>query len=287
MTDNRQIPSDRAFALADHGVVALQGPDAVAFAQAQFANDLNALEDGRWQWNAWLTPKGRVIAIFAVLRVANDRLLLVLPDTPAIELAPALKRFVFRKKVAVEVPAGLQVQGVLAAPALAQGALLQIDGDVIELDVGSAHQPRTLRLSSHPVETDAAALAHWRDIDLRHGLPRLDASQREQWTPQQLSLERLRAFSVKKGCYPGQEIVARTHFLGKAKRGLALLDSDALLVPGASVEEGDKALGQIVSASTRVPGPALAVLPLDHPPGELRSAGLALRLLPLLDGLAR
>ena len=55
---------------------------------------------------------------------------------------------------------------------------------------------------------------------MRHGLPRLPASQREQWTPQQLALDRLAAYSVKKGCYPGQEIVARTHFLGKAKRSL-------------------------------------------------------------------
>ncbi|WDS38043.1 folate-binding protein [Pseudoxanthomonas sp.] len=287
MTDNRQIPSDRAFALSDHGVVALQGPDAVAFAQAQFANDLNALDDGRWQWNAWLTPKGRVIAVFAVLRVAADRLLLVLADMPPIELATALKRFVFRKKVTVDVPADLQVQGRFGPPEAAQGALMHVTGDQIELDVGSAHQPRTLRLSSHHVETDAAALARWRDIDLRHGLPRLEASQREQWTPQQLSLERLRAFSVKKGCYPGQEIVARTHFLGKAKRGLALLESDAVLIPGAPVEETGRNLGLVVCASTHVPGPVLAVLPLDHPPGDLHSASQALRQLTLLDGLAR
>jgi folate-binding protein YgfZ len=287
LTDNRQIPSDRAFALTDHGVVALNGPDAVGFAQAQFANDLNALEDGRWQWNAWLTPKGRVIAVFAVLRLASDRLLLVLPDTPAIELATALKRFVFRKKVIVELPADLQVQGRLGMPDAAQGALMQVTDGRIELDLGSSHQPRALCLSSHQVEEDAAALAHWRDIDLRHGLPRLDASQREQWTPQQLSLDRLRAFSVKKGCYPGQEIVARTHFLGKAKRGLALLESDALLIPGAPVEDAERNLGQVVSASTRAPGPALAVLPLEHPPTPLHSADVTLRQLPLLDGLAR
>ncbi len=288
LTDNRQNPSDRAFALSDYGAVALSGPDAVAFAQAQFANDLNALEDGRWQWNAWLTPKGRVIAVFALLRLASDRLLLVLPDTPALEMATALKRFVFRKKVTIEVPIGLQVQGLLAAPEIAQGALLQVEGDEVTLDIGSAHQPRSLRLSSHLVEEDPAALARWRDIDLRHGLPRLDASQREQWTPQQLSLERLRAFSVKKGCYPGQEIVARTHFLGKAKRGLALLESDALLPPGAPVQTSERSLGQIICASTHAPGPALTVLPLEHPLTDpLHSGDVPLRTHALLDGLAR
>jgi folate-binding protein YgfZ len=288
LTDNRQNPGDRAFALSDHGLVALHGPDAVAFAQAQFANDLNALEDGRWQWSAWLTPKGRVIAAFALLRVASDRLLLILPDTPAIELATALKRFVFRKKVTVEVPSDLQVQGRLGVPEVAQGALMQVADGQIDLDVGSAHQPRTLRLSSRQAEEDPAALARWRDIDLRHGLPRLDASQREQWTPQQLSLERLRAFSVKKGCYPGQEIVARTHFLGKAKRGLALLESDVLLMPGTPVEAAERNLGVVVCASTHAPGPVLAVLPLDHPPAQgLHSGTGALRWRVLLDGLAR
>src|SRR3546814_3526677 len=66
---------------------------------------------------------------------------------------------------------------------------------------------------------DLDARARWAAFDLAHGLPRLAESQIEKWTPQQLSLERLHAYSVKKGYYPGQEIVARTHFLGQAKRG--------------------------------------------------------------------
>lgn len=288
LTDNRSNPGERAFALTDHGLLMLQGPDAVAFAQAQFANDLNALEAGHWQWNAWLTPKGRVIAVFAVLRPAVDQLLLVLPDVPAADMAAALRRFVFRRKVVIQAPATLQVQGVLNPPLAAHGALLDVQDESIELDLGSSHQPRLLRVSNQPAPEDVAALARWRDIDLRHGLPRLDASQREQWTPQQLSLERLHAFSVKKGCYPGQEIVARTHFLGKAKRGLALLESDALLAPGAPVEDGERTLGQVVSASSQAPGPVLAVLPLDQPlTHTLHSGASTLRAAALLDGLAR
>jgi folate-binding protein YgfZ len=288
LTDNRQNPGEWVFALSDHGLVTLHGPDAVAFAQAQFANDLDALEAGRWQWNAWLTPKGRVIAVFALLRLAADQLMLVLPDVPAVEMATALKRFVFRRKVVIEAATGLQAQGAFEAPVQALGALLHVRDGLVDLDAGSAHQPRLLRISPHPAAEDDAALARWRDIDLRHGLPRLDASQREQWTPQQLSLERLRAFSVKKGCYPGQEIVARTHFLGKAKRGVALLEADALLLPGAPVEDGERDLGQIVGTSTHVPGPALAVLPLEHPPLEqLHSGATRLRSQALLDGLAR
>ena len=71
------------FSLPDHALVTLEGPDAMAFAHAQFANDVAALAPGCWQWNAWLTPKGRVIAVFALARPAEDRVWLVLPDHPA------------------------------------------------------------------------------------------------------------------------------------------------------------------------------------------------------------
>ena len=97
MPDNLPVSASPLFALPDHRVVALDGPDATAFAQAQFINDVAALSPGHWQWNGWLTPKGRVIAVFALLKLAEDRILLLLPDTDAGELAAQLQRFVFRR----------------------------------------------------------------------------------------------------------------------------------------------------------------------------------------------
>ena len=103
-----------------------------------------------------------------------------------------------------------------------------------------------------------------------------------------MSLDRLRAYSIKKGCYPGQEIVARTHFLGQAKRGLALFETDADVPAGSDVVDGERTLGTIVStaadAATQV---VLAVLPLDHGSISLSANGQPLRELPLTDGLAR
>ena len=105
---------------------------------------------------------------------------------------------------------------------------------------------------------------------------------------------------MKKGCYPGQEIVARTHFLGQAKRGLALFGSDTVPASGAQVMEGDRVLGTVVAAApSGGHGPAaaestaalvLAVLPVERP--EDRAAtltvdGATLAPMPLLDGLAR
>jgi tRNA-modifying protein YgfZ len=131
--------------------------------------------------------------------------------------------------------------------------------------------------------------AAWRLFDLRHGWPRLDVSQVEAWTPHMLSLDRLNAFSVKKGCYPGQEIVARTHFLGQAKRGLVRLSGAAPMPEASEVQASDGTrLGEIVCrASAGKYFEALAVLPLDPALEGARIGGEDVRRQPLLAGLAR
>nr|WP_244672202.1 folate-binding protein [Xanthomonas phaseoli] len=243
--------------------VRLAGTDAVAFAHAQFANDVQALAVGQWQWNAWLTAKGRVIAIFALLREDDAHLLMLLPDGNAAEIAAQLSRFVFRRKLKIST-AVLFAYGSFVAPEHAHAAQADIGTQRIELDLGSAALPRTLLLYSPdalatPIELPSVE-AQWRRTDLQLGLARLVESQREQWTPQQLALDRLQAYSVKKGCYPGQEIVARTHFLGKAKRALQLLETDAAVDAGAAVALDGSAIGTVVSVAGNL---ALAVLPLE------------------------
>ena len=288
MSDNLPASATPWFALPDHAVIALEGPDATAFAQAQFANDVVALAPGYWQWNTWLTPKGRVIALFALLKLEQDRILLLLPDADAGELASQLQRFVFRRKLKVAMRDDLQASGVFHKADSARNARIGVDGDSIEIDYGDGNEARTLRIA--PVREwpeHADTRARWKAFDLLHGLPRLPAEQREQWTPQQLSLERLQAFSVKKGCYPGQEIVARTHFLGKAKRGLALFEAGAPVAPGAEVGNGKGAIGSIVSTSDGERHLALAVLPLERETDALNVDGIGLRELLLIDGLQR
>lgn len=287
MADNHSPTSPVFSALPDYAAVALEGADATVFAQAQFANDVAGLAAGHWHWNAWLTPKGRVIAVFALLKLAEDRLLAVLLDHPAEAFAAQLQRFVFRRKLKMEVLAEGRVSGALIQPETASGARIAQEEQAIELDFGGRGGPRCLRIAAGPATLEPSAARAWSAYDLRHGLPRLAAAQREQWTPQQLSLDRLQAYSVKKGCYPGQEIVARTHFLGKAKRGLVLLEADAALAPGSVVGDGNRDIGEIVSALAGNPTLALAVLPLDRETGVLEAGGVPLREMPLQDGLAR
>ena len=290
LPDNLPTAMTPLLALPDHHVIVLEGPDATAFAQAQFANDVVALSPGHWQWNAWLTPKGRVMALFALVKQEPSRLLLVLPDVDASELATQLQRLVFRRKLKIVADAGLRVAGSFKRPVSAESARIGVSGDRLELDYGSAGAPRSLQIApgSTAIELEADASARWQAYDLQHGLPRLTAEQRGQWTPQQLSLERLPAFSVKKGCYPGQEIVARTHFLGKAKRGLALFHTDATVNTGIEVHGDGQSIGKVV-CSHAIEGVTwlLAVLPLEQESTSYTTAGIPIRKAPLLDGLQR
>lgn len=275
-----------AFApLAEAEIVVLQGPDAAAFCQAQFANDVASLAAGHWQWNAWLTPKGRVIAIFLLARPAEHELMLVLPDGGAEAIAEQLRRFVFRRKLRIEARGDLAVLGRLAA-APNRGAALAIEPPRLLFDLGTAEVARTLCVQpATPAAADDAGFAlAWRRLDLRMGLPRLEAGQREQWTPQQIGLDRLNAYSVRKGCYPGQEIVARTHFLGKAKRSTRLLETTAGAQPGDEVQRDGQTIGQLASVAA---GLALAVLPLEVEQDGLTVRGEPTQRVPFLDGLAR
>ena len=285
MSHNRNDVAKPDFTLPGHSILSLHGADAVAFAQSQFMNDVAALADGQWQWNGWLTPKGRVIALFALLRLDAQTLWLLLPDVAADALVPLLQRYVFRSKLVLQ-SIDTAVSANFCAPLLASDAAFAVIAEgQLELDMRGEGGPRRLLIGAAPAAEDHDAVARWMQADLSHSLPRLPESQREQWTPQQLSLDRLRGFSVKKGCYPGQEIVARTHFLGQVKRGLALYDAASEVAVGSDIVASDaRTIGKIICSVGRL---ALAVVPLDAPTDGLHSAGIALQAAPLLGGLAR
>jgi folate-binding protein YgfZ len=298
MSHNPAPTETRFRALRGHRVLTLEGRDATAFAQAQFMNDVAVLAPGHWQWNGWLTPKGRVIALFALLKFDEQTLWLLLPDADPADLAAQLQRFVFRSKVRIAAGDSWRADAALQASERASGA--HFVGDAVagvELDMSAEGGGRSLRIGPIEEADDEAgseldAIAgfeeSWAAEDLAHGLPRLPASQAGLWTPQHLSLEWLRAYSIKKGCYPGQEIVARTHFLGQAKRGTALLEADAPVAIGAEVHDPSRVLGSVVSAARA--GAAwylLAVLPLEREGALTLGDGVPVRERALAGGLQR
>ena len=315
--------------LVGFSLLGFSGAQAGAFLQAQVMNDVLALQVGHWQWNGWLNPKGRVIALFALLRSAEDQFVAVLPDFPAEQLLPMLQRYVFRSKVRIEVldhwvTAGdfghapdlaMPAEGAMpdAGAASNEGSMadpmaphreIAIPGegapsaDVLEsspagswaLDFSGSLMVRRLWLlpAADPAlgVEDATFNAAWRRADLAHGLPRLGEDQREAWTPQMLSLDRLNAYSLRKGCYPGQEIVARTHYLGQARRGLARVMGAGLTVGSTIVDADGAPWGQVICTAD-AGSEALAVVQTDKRGAPAWCAGRKLQLEPFMDGLQR
>lgn len=275
--------------LSGFTVLTIEGRDAEAFAQAQFMNDLRPLAPEHWHWNGWLNAKGRVIALFALLHVAPDRLWLVLPDHDATALAEALQRFVFRSKLSLTVRNEWQAAADWHTAPDTSESPDSIAGEPdtgLRLNWGGPTEPRHLWLLPAGDPALAAASpdndARWHDYDLRHGFPRLRGDHVAAWTPHMLSLDRLAAFSVKKGCYPGQEIVARTHFLGQSKRVLAGLCGTGLTA-GLGIESDGQTVGTVICANPDGQR-ALAVISAAEP---LHVATGACHRVALLDGLRR
>ncbi len=260
----------------------LEGEDAVDFAQAQFASDLGTLEPGHWQWTCLLTAQGRVVALGLLLRPVANRLLLVTPGARSVELAERLRRFVLRRRVTLSVarPTVHGLGGATSGPAPnAGGAIHEVEG-AQRIEIGGT-AGRILQVGGTGPRPDPAAREAWRASDAMDGIPWLEGAAVEAWIPQALALHRLAAFSTRKGCYPGQEIVARTHFLGRNKRGLrrAVLPQGCdppapgtrLVVPQAAPEA--EAQAEVVLAARDDGAGVVLAVARDDAPRVLQPAG--------------
>ena len=231
-------------------VLRASGPDAAAYLQAQLASDVRALEPGNWQWSCYLTPQGRTQSAFVLFRPGPEEFLLAVPGGMAEPVRERLVRYRFRSKVELVVDPEWRVAGAFgAAPASAHG------GRACAAAIPGARHLLVARAEAR--EPDAAAADRWLLADIATGVPVITAAVTDGHTPQALSLDRLAAFSVKKGCYPGQEIVARTHVLGRSKRTLAryACDADSPPPPGAGLVAGPAgdAAGTVISAACKGP----------------------------------
>ncbi len=185
----------------------LEGPDAIAFAQAQFSSKVSSLASGQWQFSAWLDPQGRVRALFHLVRLADDRLLLLLRGGNAAAVADALRRFVFRSKLTLT---ALPPRALITGQTQAMHAFRD-EVETLVLGCGT----HSMQITTAEGGDDA-----WRLLQLRAGWPWLPMQALNELLPPALSLHRLQAVAIDKGCYPGQEMVARLHYRGGHKRHL-------------------------------------------------------------------
>lgn len=237
--------------------VAIDGPDARRFAQAQFCGDLRNLGRSSWRWNAWLDEHGRVRALAQLVDVGDEALLAVLRGGNADEVRDELARYVLRLRVKLSVR---RFAGA-AGPARPLGEASTGDDGVLTLGFGD----RGLRLTLGPLPVDAEANRAWRLADIRAGWPTLPRGG-ARFLPPALALERLGAIAFDKGCYPGQEIAARLRRARGHKYVLCHLRGDA----GAAPERGrfvsiDTGASRIRLLDWVEAGPAmemLAVIPI-------------------------
>lgn len=282
--------------LTDQCVLRVQGEDAVSFLQGQLTADVSNVSNTRSLLSAWLTPKGRVITLMRLFHHAGA-LHLQLPRSMAEVALKRLRMYVLRARAEfVSIDDHLALLGVsgkvaaarLAADALSPGA-----------EAGSALQSAectVIRLHGEPprfqlvgTATSLAAIARrladvaqpvglhaWRSLEVRAGVPAIDPSTTDAYLPQMLNLQALGGVSFDKGCYVGQEIVARTQYLGRLKRRLyvASTDGSADVSTGMTIRVGDSGrnAGSILNVA-QLPGDrtaCLAVIQIDAADGPLR-----------------
>lgn len=244
------------FDLGPAKLLRLSGTDARRFAQAQFCNDVDALAPDGWQWNGWLDPQGRVRAFFALIAIDVETLLAWLPMGDATAMKDALRPFVFRSKVAIDVIDDWSASGWIGVDDDAPSLCAAGTGWQLRLG-GTASRWIVLAPGSAPVDPDR--LATWRGFDIDDGLPLLDAAVAGEFVPQALGFEAISAISFRKGCYPGQEIAARLHFRGGNKRHLRRLrwhgrtDEASPGLPLRTID-GDSTVGQLLYAGADAGG---------------------------------
>ncbi|MHC1479564.1 CAF17-like 4Fe-4S cluster assembly/insertion protein YgfZ [Frateuria aurantia] len=231
-------------------IVEISGTDAIAFAHGQFSSHLLALEDGQWQSSAWLDPQGRVRYLLQLARLDAEHLVILLRGGDAAALAQALRPFVFRSKVVIAGQAGASIS---TGPALPEHTL--------QHDPASGTTRWGFGDYSMTVGPGAEPDLQWLERQTRAGLPWLPSEAQSTHVGAALSLHRLGALAIDKGCYPGQEIVARLHYRGGLKRHLALLESEHEVEPGAQVQIQETVMGQLLNPLPTPAGqPVLAVL---------------------------
>lgn len=269
--------------LAHLGLLACVGEEAKTFLHNQMTSDINHLAADGAQHSAWCSAKGRMLASFLLFRDGPDyRLQLAADLLPAIH--KRLQMFVLRAKVSItDASAACELLGVsgpqaeaalheaglpvpakaLESAAFSAGKVIRLDAVRFEVVVASAAAGELwdkLARRARPVGTPA-----WRWLDIQAGIPLVSEATREEFVPQMANFEQIGGVSFHKGCYPGQEIVARTQYLGKVKRHLYRIRAAETLAAGCPIfspESPEHACGMVVNAAPAPEGGyvALAVI---------------------------
>ena len=272
--------------LSGMGLIAIQGDDTQTFLQGQFTNDVRKLAQHNAQYSGLCSPKGRLVANFLLWQQANS-IYLQLP----VELQPFLQKrlsmYILRSKVQLHDAHG-QWRRIGVAGRQAAAAVKALTGCVLDEDMTTADsaQASVIRFSSERYQISVpvvdgedslaqiAAHAHcidsnqWQWLEIQAGVPSIVTATQEQFVPQMVNFDLTRSVDFQKGCYTGQEIVARTQYLGKLKRRMYLVHGDTAMAAADEIyspEMEGQASGMVVNAQPSPLGgwDALAVVQIS------------------------
>jgi len=268
--------------LADYACLTVSGEDASSFLQGQLSNDVNATQASAGQLTSLNSAKGRVIAMIRLVRT-DAAICLVLPAALADSVAAHLIRFVLRARARIaQTPNriyGLVMEGA-PAPAATDLAIIALPGNAalhLAIDLDPTRQ--TPRIA----DGSAISRQQWEQLEIEAGIPEISAATRERFVAQMINLDLLGGISFTKGCYVGQEIIARAHHLGRIKRRMALFRTTAEAAAGDPVWAGGRQVGSVVRSTVIAPGRSLllATLPVGAVAPGLGQDGPALESVPL------
>jgi folate-binding protein YgfZ len=276
--------------LGHFALIRVTGQDCETFLNGQLTNDVRRVDGAHSQLSAWCNPKGRMLALFRIFR-RHDALLLQLPASLRDDVLKRLRMYVLRAKVTLEDAADAPIRFGIAgpgAPASLQAAAgtapnaaneVSVSDDIMCARVPGIH-PRFELL----VEPDrasqlwtalrrgavAAGAEAWTWHDIMAGIPTVLPATSEAFIPQMTNLDLIGGISFDKGCYTGQEIVARLHYRGRPKQRMyrARTEADAPPLPADSIYDAtnpDQSAGSVVAAAAAPEGgyELLAVLHCD------------------------
>ncbi|MCB1754773.1 MAG: folate-binding protein YgfZ [Gammaproteobacteria bacterium] len=278
------------FDLSWRSLIRVSGDDAQSFLHGQFSNDLHRLDGSNSQLSSYSTPKGRVLALFRIMRLGEDYYL----DLPA-ELGDAfvkrLQMFVMRAKVVIESLAethiGIGLSGEAAAGLLESAGLdvppavnacresrsrdcivCRVPGVVPRFVVFAPLTAAEALWDELAATAIPASTNFWILQQIDAGQPEIYSETRESFVAQMINLQLIDGVNFKKGCYPGQEVIARLQYLGKLKRRMYRLEADAAECSPATpvfAEGSDEPAGEIVDSALNPQGRlhVLAVLKSD------------------------
>lgn len=248
------------------GAIMVSGVDARAYLQGQLTADLDTLDSHRPQLACCNSPQGRVQAVFWML-ARTDGIALILPAAMIDSTVLRLRKYVLRAKAKIEAAKHFQV-GTLPRASLPADVTLPNTGSHREIDGMSYFTlpgiDDVFLLGAFSAPVDAALEHRWHASHVRAGLPQVYPETHEAFVAQMLNIDLLGGISFEKGCYTGQEIIARAHFRGTVKRRMFLFHSpDAVPTPGTRVLSGEQHAGDVVDAIATADGcDILAVISL-------------------------